>query len=109
MNMNLFFTTFVIMAALAFLSVSDRAEALDITKIIQGTIKEINADSIEILNDSNGNEMRTAINSNTVYDGVQKLTDLKAGDKVQIEYQENHNKNMATMITKIETEDEDNS
>jgi Domain of unknown function (DUF5666) len=108
MKTNLVYTAFMIMAALAFLSVNDRAESLDIKKIIQGTVKEAKGNSIKIIEDSDGKEVPVAIDSNTVYDNAQKFTDIKAGDKVQIEYQENHNKSTATMITRIETGNEDN-
>jgi hypothetical protein len=108
MGKDLVFTTFMIMVALAFLSVNDRAEPLDIKKILQGTVKEAKGNSIKIIEDPDGKEVPVIIDSNTVYDNVQKFTDIKVGDKVQIEYQENHNKSTATMITKIETGNEDN-
>jgi len=104
MKMNLLFTAFMVLAAIAFLFVSDRAESLDITKIIQGTVKEAKVDSITIKNSADGKEIRIAINSYTVYNNVQRLTDLKQGDKVQVEYQAGHNINIATTITKIEEE-----
>jgi hypothetical protein len=104
MQTNLAYTVFMIMAGLAFLSVNDRAESLDIKKIIQGTVKEAKGNSIKIIEDSDGKEVPVTIDSNTVYDNVQKLADIKAGDMVQIEYQEDHSKSTAIMITKIETD-----
>jgi Domain of unknown function (DUF5666) len=105
--MNLLCTTFMMMVALAFISVNDRVEAVDITKIIQGTVQEIKNNSISIIEDTDGKEVKTAIDSNTVYDSVQKLTDLKVGDRVQIDYKTNLNKRTAITITKIEAGGED--
>lgn len=90
--------------ALAFFSVSDRVEALDITTITQGTVMEARPNSIAILKDLNSEKVRVAITPNTVYDNAQKWNDIKAGDKVQIEYQEAHKNNLATEIKKMETE-----
>lgn len=97
----------MVMVALAFLSVNDRAQPLDIKKITQGTVKAAKGNFIMIVQDSDGKEVRIAIDPNTVYDNVQKLTDIKAGDMVQIEYQEAQHKGVATLITKIETGSED--
>jgi len=108
MGMSPLFTIFVILVASAFLIMCDQAKSLDITTITEGTVKEAKTGYIKILDDRDGKEIRIAIDSNTVYDNVQKQTDLKAGDMVQVEYQVSHDKNQAISITKIEMENEDN-
>ncbi len=100
MKINQLFTLFTVISA--FIMVSDRIEALDIKNIIAGVVKEVKVDSIKIQDGLNSNEVRVIIDPNTVYDNIQKTTDLKAGDKVQVEYQTNHNNNIAISITKVE-------
>ena len=107
MKIKSLFMVLMVMAGVTFFAVNDRAESLGIERIIQGTVKEARGNSIKILNDLNDNEIKLGINSNTVFEDIQKLTDLKAGDKVQIVYQEDQSKDTATMITKLEMYSED--
>jgi len=104
MNANLLFTIIMILAGFSFLAMSDPADSLDITKVVEGTVKATKANTIDVLDDSKSKDTRIAIDSNTVYDNVQKLSDLKIGDKVQVEYQTVHNKDIAITITKMEVE-----
>ena len=92
------------MLTFIFLAVNGRAEPPDITGKLQGTIKAVQGSSIKIIEVPNGKEERIVIDPNTVYDNVQKLTDLKAGDKVQIDYGVSRNGKTASTITKIEVD-----
>ena len=104
MNINLLFTVFLIVAGIAFLAASDQARSLDITKSIQGTVKEEKAGFIVILENSDGKMVKIAADPNTVYNNVQQMADLKAGDKVQVDYQSVQDKKTAITITKMEVE-----
>jgi hypothetical protein len=103
MKNRLFFLVGVITACLG---AAGPAEALDITKTVEGTVVGVSAGSVEVRGDANNMEVAIAVGSDTVYDHVQKLTELKAGDKVQVEYQIKNGKNMAVSVKKLEVETE---
>jgi hypothetical protein len=87
-----------------FLSMTHQAQALDITNIKQGIIKDIKSDSLKMACDPNGVVLQMAIDPNTVYDNVQKWSDIKVGDKVQVVSKISQRRNIAITITKIENE-----
>ncbi len=92
------------LAALIFILMSDRAQSLDISKSLEGIVEQIKVNTITIQNTLTGYPAPIAVDTNTVYDNVQKLTDLKTGDRVQIKYQTIQHKNIASSVTKLEVE-----
>jgi hypothetical protein len=89
---------------LSFFSLNAQSQVLDTTKVAQGIVKEVKLNSIKILCAADNSVFVATIDSNTVYDNVQKLTDLKAGDEIQVNYKINHDKNIAITVTKMEVE-----
>ena len=107
MSINFMYMTSILMTAVAFLSWSGQVEATGVTKIIQGAVKEVGVNAVDILDDVNGNRVQIRIDSNTVYDNIQELIDLREGDKVQVSYQTKYGRNIAIMITRMEIDGDD--
>jgi hypothetical protein len=90
----------------ASLILTGPAESLDIRKTVEGTVIGLRAGSVIILSDPANKEIRVSVDPDTVYDHVQKLSDLKAGDKLHVDYQIKNGANMAIAVKKLEVEDE---
>jgi hypothetical protein len=93
-----------VMVVVSLCWIDVQAQALDITKVVEGTIEEVKPGVISILCAANNSKFLATIDPNTVYDNVQKLSDLKKGDEVQVNYQINHFKNIAITVTKMDVQ-----
>ncbi|MDE2028198.1 MAG: hypothetical protein KGK03_03220 [Candidatus Omnitrophica bacterium] len=80
------------------------AFGLDVTKSVQGTVKNFGASWLEIIGVPVSRDIRFAVDANTVYNNVQKLFELKAGELVQVQYQKVNGENLAVSVTKMELE-----
>ena len=81
---------------------------------IEGRLKAVYSDFITItvfpdtmksadMNTSNGGELSFKVDSQTAYDNIARLTELKEGDKIRIEYKEDKGRNTAVTITKLDS------
>lgn len=86
-----------------FLFWGEKSEAVDLTKNIEGTVEAVSSGYINIADADNKLE-QIAVDSTTVYDNVQKLSDLKLGDRVQIDYGVDNGKRLAITVTKLEVQ-----
>ena len=90
------------------------AQAATYADPIEGRLRSVYSDFITLtvspemmkspdINTSNGGELAFKVDSQTGYDNIAGLTDLKEGDKLKVEYKEEKGKNIATMISKLES------
>ena len=86
------------------------------TFTMEGSLKGIYSDFFTILTQldttksSDANQVRTGelsfnVDGQTQYDNVDKLTDLKEGDKVRVDYRRDESTNIANLVTKLESAD----
>ena len=73
---------------------------------LEGTIKSVSSNMITLANESSQSqelrEINVAINSQTRLSNLASVGDLKEGDRVKVEYKEEGNQKVATLIAKQE-------
>ena len=81
---------------------------------VEGRLKNVYGNSITIsvvsdqdrapdANLKNTGDLSFKVDSATAYKNVASLSNLKEGDRISIEYTEDRNGNMATLVSKLET------
>jgi hypothetical protein len=102
--------TIVLMAALLAVASSSAVFGgwLDFGKSLEGTVAEVEEGLLIITqHDRKSNtisEVSVEIDRETKFEKVESLARLKEGDRVKIEYTEENEKKVATLIAKIEPE-----
>jgi len=81
------------------------AGLFDFNKTLEGVIKDISANTIVVTaEDPDGSsiaDLSFETNEKTVLKEIESLESLKEGDKVTIEYTENNDQKIATLIAKV--------
>ncbi len=78
--------------------------ALGDAKSIEGTVKDVGMDSLTVTAQSPDqmkmSEAQIQTDTQTQFQGISKLTDLKEGDKVKVDYRDDASKKIATVVMK---------
>ena len=91
-------TLMMIMAIAVFMYFPVYSQAEN--KSMEGIVTAIATDSVRVLDQDLGREIKVEVNPDTKYQGLNALTELNGGDNVKIQYHEDGSKKTASMISR---------
>jgi len=106
-RLSIFFLAGILTLAMASAAMGG---LLDFGKSLEGTVKEVAAGLIVITHEDPENnaisEVAIEINEKTKFEEVGSLAELKQGDQVKVKYTLEEDKMIATLVAKIEAQQE---